>query len=1095
MRTIQKTFSLEPMTSRMPSVWPAYKDNTLYFFDDDSLKGRDYKYPSNYGMIPMRVSFSSKTENDNVEYFLDCSSGATTISFERLNNWYHFFKEYYHLLNDYGHCNRTYSSATEYYYYESGARYADQMLYGTDEQTYKDLDTEFKTMGGKVNTTNIVLSGASDVGFYKWICDYIVPSYYISKEYVDYWKRSKLYYPDVIKWIAWFSSRLWYDQPSSGIYTSAVTSEGEILEKEHWDCKKEGVIDCCDCEEYFSRGGEREYKRMLDWYNNLQEKIAPMYEFIQESEECFIPTMDDKIQLYNSLDDLGQYSIFSKEYELGIDYRTARHWDSANTNSGTVVEMRGETMILSDNAGGFCFSPYYMEKIYDEQSWKNYTEKYMHDSLCPRCGYYGELAYYIENGEEVYTTKDEAITAAKIQYPQEQGESDEQWEERIEGHITDVCPICGYDGHDEEYGVISELYGDNFIRNEREFIADGYRFYAFDDNNVMYTGKTSGDVVNQMSSAYTYDIISANTILIDGVLYDIQESEYGTYDLNNQYMSGKTFFVYRERDTSTPYTLVNGKKVYAEWYAHPNPSFCNRPCYYFSFFKNKDIVERGIDCKIVDDSFNITDYKPFGRKYESTGACSGDVISYISYMGQIYEVDESGVTINETEYPRVSGYAYSVDNDLMYCISGHVLDSEMLNEIPNSRIDGDTIIIGLDYEPTIYSAKELSGHTVSRLTDLESTNVLIDDIGNKVDGKYVISGGAYYGTAIYNHQPPQGIELDLLYEVGNTSNIRRISGLTKEDIDEFDTYDTKTPNYFIGNIITSMVFYYKDNEGNVAEVDTVDSGAVTTKQVWEESSLKTIHKSQAARKTLENIWYMVDATDSNDVKTYKYAKESNARAAASTDVNKHVYKNGVIFDDDDIYCDVTYYVGATLGLISGGTYYLAYSGGVETNNYNYGVEYKETVKFVKENREYYLKKMVGKQIPMTFNSPSAHTISYPIYVYKLYQEMTDVETDIYGTYYEAPLAAFKTEINLINSSLTTNYSGYTDMDTYNNIHVTPTLKQEYMLGISSLENIDSDIYIERGINAAFERHLKLGEVTSLEALEQYSNGYFKIIEN
>ena len=52
-----------------------------------------------------------------------------------------------------------------------------------------------------------------------------------------------------------------------------------------------------------------------------------------------------------------------------------------------------------------------------------------------------------------------------------------------------------------------------------------------------------------------------------------------------------------------------------------------------------------------------------------------------------------------------------------------------------------------------------------------------------------------------------------------------------------------------------------------------------------------------------------------------------------------------------------------------------------------------------------------------------------------------------------------------------------------------------MLGISSLENIDSDIYIERGINAAFERHLKLGEVTSLEALEQYSNGYFTIIDN
>jgi len=69
------------------------------------------------------------------------------------------------------------------------------------------------------------------------------------------------------------------------------------------------------------------------------------------------------------------------------------------------------------------------------------------------------------------------------------------------------------------------------------------------------------------------------------------------------------------------------------------------------------------------------------------------------------------------------------------------------------------------------------------------------------------------------------------------------------------------------------------------------------------------------------------------------------------------------------------------------------------------------------------------------------------------------------------------------------------MSKYNGIQVAPTFKREYMLGISSLENVDSNIYIKRGINAAFEQHLKLGEVTSMEALEQYSNGYFKIMNN
>ena len=67
MRRIQKTFSLEPMTSRMPSVLPAYKDNELYYFDDAHLKEREYEFPSNYGMIPLMVSYTSASTNDNVD--------------------------------------------------------------------------------------------------------------------------------------------------------------------------------------------------------------------------------------------------------------------------------------------------------------------------------------------------------------------------------------------------------------------------------------------------------------------------------------------------------------------------------------------------------------------------------------------------------------------------------------------------------------------------------------------------------------------------------------------------------------------------------------------------------------------------------------------------------------------------------------------------------------------------------------------------------------------------------------------------------------------------------------------------------------------
>ena len=992
MRRIQKTFSLEPMTSRMPSVLPAYKDNELYYFDDAHLKEREYEFPSNYGMIPLMVSYTSASTNDNVVYSLDCSDNAIKLSFERLSNWYYFFKEYYHLLNDYGHCNRTYSSATEYYYYESGEKYADQMIYGTEEQTYIDLDAEFEAKGGKVDTANTIVSGATDIGFYKWICDNIVPSYYISKEYTEYWKRAKLFYPDVIKWIAWFKDRLNYETDETYSATT-YDDKGEILEREHWDCKKNEDIDCCDCEEFFNRGGKREYERMKSWYDSLQKGIKEMNTIIDNNKDCFIPSMDDKIQLHNSLDDLGQYSIFSKEYEIGTDYRTASYGDTENTHGGTVVEVSGDTMILKDGHSGFTFSPYFMEKIYDPDGWDDYTKKYITENL-------------------------------------------------------------------------------------EEFVASNYSYYTFDDDNVMYTGNTVQEVEDKLNSAYVYDITSTDGILIDGILYPIEHSEYGIYDTDNEYIGGRTFFVYREKDTSTPYTLVNGKKVYAEWYPNPNPEFGNKPCYYFTFFKKDPQKEKEVVCDIVEKTFNITNYKPFGRK-EST--VETDVIDYISYIGQIFQVTSNTLTISGVEYPRVTGYTYDKNGELIYCIDGKAVYSNTLIEVDNSRIEDNKVIVKFIYNVSnIYNARELSGETVSHLTDLEATDVLMDDIGNKIDGKYNPNK-----SGIYNHQPPQGTELGLLYDVGNTSNIRRIKGLTIEDL---NGTDANTINYFIGNIITDMVFYYKDIDGNEVTATTVDVHFKTSETYDNDYKIEIKSKKDG---------YINVIVPNNNIPLSSISSSLSAITAstsARTDIERDTV-NAIEFDGDDIYCDVTYYIGATLKRTQNIPFKLAYDPTKTTNNYNYGVEYKEIVKFVKENREYYLKKQIKKQIPMKLNSVSGHSVSYPIYVYKLEQEMKEIEGDVYGTLFQSPTAKFRTEINLIANDLTTNFEKFVDMNKYNNIHVAPTFKQEHMLGISSLENIDSDIYIERGINAAFEKHLKLGEITSMEALEQYSNGYFKIMES
>lgn len=56
------------------------------------------------------------------------------------------------------------------------------------------------------------------------------------------------------------------------------------------------------------------------------------------------------------------------------------------------------------------------------------------------------------------------------------------------------------------------------------------------------------------------------------------------------------------------------------------------------------------------------------------------------------------------------------------------------------------------------------------------------------------------------------------------------------------------------------------------------------------------------------------------------------------------------------------------------------------------------------------------------------------------------------------------------------------------------MKQDYLMGITYQPVKDIEVKVLRGNNAAFERHLKLGEVKSLSDLENYSNGGFYRIE-
>jgi hypothetical protein len=266
-----------------------------------------------------------------------------------------------------------------------------------------------------------------------------------------------------------------------------------------------------------------------------------------------------------------------------------------------------------------------------------------------------------------------------------------------------------------------------------------------------------------------------------------------------------------------------------------------------------------------------------------------------------------------------------------------------------------------------------------------------------------------------NHQPPQGTELDLLYEKGNTANMI--------------PYEIDGNTYYCGDMITSMKFYYINY-----------AGEKQTEYSWDGSSLSTINSMSTPDDTnTDVVWCDVEYV------------------LGGTWVGTKRYKNGL-------------YVGMTYSKPDG--------------NFNPGVTYRETVRFVKTQVEYRLAKGKEGQIPVTFNEPTAHTLSYPVICYILEQDEQEINSD-YGNTYNYPIATFRMK-------LPTN-GGWKGYGT--NTEIFPVFRQEYLLGSSTMQKLDVDIYIDRGINAAFEKHLKLGEVTSMEALENYSNGYFRMMDN
>lgn len=61
-----------------------------------------------------------------------------------------------------------------------------------------------------------------------------------------------------------------------------------------------------------------------------------------------------------------------------------------------------------------------------------------------------------------------------------------------------------------------------------------------------------------------------------------------------------------------------------------------------------------------------------------------------------------------------------------------------------------------------------------------------------------------------------------------------------------------------------------------------------------------------------------------------------------------------------------------------------------------------------------------------------------------------------------------------------------------NVSLSALVKEEYLFGIISPPEIQSDVIIDRGITTVMDMHLRLSEINDLGHLSRYGNGYYKL---
>ena len=310
-----------------------------------------------------KIVSSNTNTNTDVE--------VKVLTYNTLNKWYVFFKNYYGLIKNIGY-ELKYLNALDYYEHEIEVKNDDLKHY------YEEIDKTFAARGGDE--------------MYKWITNNCIIQYNIPEKFINEWGVSFIYLPEAIKWYYWFKERI---EKYSG-----------ITEKE--DCNN--VDDCYDCEKFIKLGGESFYNDLDKWLAGLDINTS----FATMSASITIP-----LNITNSIDDLGEMSIFSNEWDKDEDYH-----NTLSDNAGTVtykpyyrdneydkVYYNDSFIIKSSVTTGHHYDESIRENVFKNDDWDVYTNYYINENPDKFAVYNSVSSYTYSplNGRVIYNPKEEDI--------------------------------------------------------------------------------------------------------------------------------------------------------------------------------------------------------------------------------------------------------------------------------------------------------------------------------------------------------------------------------------------------------------------------------------------------------------------------------------------------------------------------------------------------------------------------------------------------------------------------------------------------------------------------------------------------------------